>query len=45
MKIISKCTLRTRNLLIEKKDVIEKLAEKLLEKETIDQTIITSILG
>lgn len=39
------CTIKTRKILIEKKDILRSLAEKLLDAETIDQTIIENILG
>lgn len=45
IEIIKLCTNRTRKLVSEKKEVIGRLAERLLENETIDQTIIEEILG
>jgi len=44
-RIISECTERTRALIREHKDKIEKLAEALLEKETLDLQAIIEILG
>lgn len=45
LQIIKECTEKTRALITSKKDLIASLAEKLLEKETIDQFTISEILG
>lgn len=39
------CSARTRALVNEKKELIDQLASKLLEQETIDQNHIEAILG
>jgi AFG3 family protein len=39
------CSERTRTIVHEKRELIHRLAEKLLELETIDQNIIAAILG
>ncbi|CAD8112255.1 unnamed protein product [Paramecium sonneborni] len=44
-KIIEEQTVRTRTLLIEKKDFVDKLATSLLEKETLDLQKIIEVLG
>ena len=44
-QIIARCTAKTRALIQEKKSLIETLAEKLLQKETIDQRTIEEVLG
>lgn len=43
--LIDEATERTREILNEKRDLIEKLAEKLLEKETLDLKQINGVLG
>ena len=42
---MKECSERTRQIVNDKRELIERLAEKLLELETIDQNIIESILG
>lgn len=42
---MAECTEKTRALLLSKKELIEKLAEALLQKETIDQSVIMEVLG
>ena len=44
-KIIDSCEKITTEIILEKKDLIQKLADKLLEKETLDLTEIVKILG
>lgn len=44
-KITDECYKRTKELLTEKKDLIEKLGAKLLEKETIALPDIVDTLG
>jgi AFG3 family protein len=43
--IVKKCTERTTSLIEEKRDLIEKLSAKLLEKETLDLKQIIEVLG
>ncbi|XP_033754050.1 AFG3-like protein 2 [Pecten maximus] len=43
--LVARCYERTMNLLTEKKDLIDKVAKLLLEKEKIDKADMESILG
>lgn len=43
--IINKCMLKTRELLSEKRDLVVKLAERLIEKEGVVHTDLVEILG
>ena len=43
--LINKQYERTKNLLQDKKDLVQKLADKLLEKETIDRNDVVEVLG
>jgi AFG3 family protein len=44
-RLINKCYLNCREILLEKKEFIEKLAEKLLEQETLSLPDIVEIMG
>lgn len=44
-KIIHDCHLRVRNLLIEKRDLLEAMATRLLEKEILDKADLIAMLG
>jgi ATP-dependent Zn protease len=44
-KIIDDCTKKTRELVKEKRELIEGLSDLLLEKETIDLKQIVGVLG
>lgn len=45
LKIAREMSLKCKELLLSKKDLIEKLAKKLMEKETLDLSDIKEILG
>jgi len=44
-KLIDECTVRTRKLCIKYREMIEKMSEALLEKETLDLQAVIQVLG
>jgi AFG3 family protein len=44
-RIVDECEKKTTELVLEKKDLIQKLSDRLLEKETLDLIEIVNILG
>lgn len=44
-RIVDECEKKTTEIILEKKDLIQKLSDRLLEKETLDLIEIVNILG
>lgn len=45
LEIMRICSERTRKIIGENKEVLKNLAERLLQQETIDQSVIAEVLG
>lgn len=44
-RIVDECEKKATEIVLEKKDLIQKLSDRLLEKETLDLVEIVNILG
>jgi AFG3 family protein len=44
-RIVDECEQKTTQILLEKKELVQKLSDRLLEKETLDLNEIIKVLG